>query len=119
MGTSVKIVDLIDRYVEITGCQIPKIVYTGLRKGEKLHEELFDPSEIHMSTVHPKIMMVNVDQSGEIKQEDKIKLKSITKTRASPKELKEYLKLTIHLIENRDTTKNLQVDNNQLIELGV
>lgn len=101
MGTSVKIVDLIDRYVKITGCQTPKIVYTGLRKGEKLREELFDPSEIYMPTEHPQITKVYVDQSGIITYRDKRKLQSIISIDTTPEELRDRLAKIIYMIENR------------------
>ena len=34
-----------------------QIVYTGLRAGEKLFEELFHPQESYQPTGHPKIML--------------------------------------------------------------
>lgn len=101
MGTSVKIVDLINRYVEITGCQTPKIIYTGLRKGEKLHEELFDPSESNRPTANPLITKVNVDKSGTITDRDKRELKFMIRIMTTPEELLDYLLKLIYTIENR------------------
>ncbi len=50
MGKPVRIVDLAERMIQLAGFR-PRvdvqIVFTGLRPGEKLYEELFDPSEIH------------------------------------------------------------------------
>ena len=49
MGKPVRIVDLAERMIQLAGFK-PRtdieIVFTGLRPGEKLFEELFDPSEV-------------------------------------------------------------------------
>ena len=49
MGKPVKIVDLAERMIQLAGYK-PRIdidiKFTGLRPGEKLYEELFDPSEV-------------------------------------------------------------------------
>jgi O-antigen biosynthesis protein WbqV len=49
MGKPVRIVDLAERMIQLAGYK-PRvdidIVFTGLRPGEKLYEELFDPSEL-------------------------------------------------------------------------
>jgi FlaA1/EpsC-like NDP-sugar epimerase len=63
MGKPVKIVDLARKMIRLAG-YIPeeeiKIVYTGLRPGEKLYEELLNKKEQTQSTHHPKIMVANV-----------------------------------------------------------
>lgn len=63
MGNPVKIVDLARKMIRLAG-YIPeediKIVYTGLRPGEKLYEELLNKKEQTQSTHHPKIMVANV-----------------------------------------------------------
>lgn len=49
MGKPVRIVDLAERMIQLAGHRPHteiEIVFTGLRPGEKLYEELFDPSEI-------------------------------------------------------------------------
>lgn len=49
MGKPVRIIDLAERMIQLAGYR-PRvdidIVFTGLRPGEKLYEELFDPSEV-------------------------------------------------------------------------
>jgi len=49
MGKPVRIADLAERMIQLAGYRPEidiKIVYSGLRPGEKLFEELFDPSEV-------------------------------------------------------------------------
>ena len=63
MGKSIKIVDLAKRMIQLSGLKEGKdidIVYSGLRPGEKLFEELLDDKENTMSTHHPKIMIAKV-----------------------------------------------------------
>jgi FlaA1/EpsC-like NDP-sugar epimerase len=45
--------------MEVSGRSAP-IVYTGLREGEKLHEELFGPGELDLRPSHPSISQVVV-----------------------------------------------------------
>lgn len=122
MGEQVRIIDLISRYVEMSGCQIPEIVYTGLREGEKLHEELFAPSEILLPTVNPRITKTNVDQSNAITAHDKVMLRAMVSTNLSPEELKQNLKSLINEIENRMTIPEksgvpVDVNNEELFEV--
>ncbi|GHE68755.1 MULTISPECIES: nucleoside-diphosphate sugar epimerase/dehydratase [Roseivirga] len=60
MGKSVKIVDLARRMIQLSGLVEGKdidIVFTGLRPGEKLYEELLDDNENNLATHNPKIMI--------------------------------------------------------------
>ncbi|GCD76890.1 capsular polysaccharide biosynthesis protein [Thermaurantimonas aggregans] len=67
MGESVKIVDLAKKMIKLSGLTLGKdieIVFTGLRPGEKLYEELLADKENNLPTHHPKIMKAknaNVD----------------------------------------------------------
>ena len=63
MGKSVKIVDLAKKMVKLSGLELGKdiqLVFTGLRPGEKLYEELLNNEENTQSTHHPKIMIAKV-----------------------------------------------------------
>ena len=63
MGEPVKITDLALKMIKLAGLQPDKdikIVYTGLRPGEKLYEELLNLGEITMPTHHPKIKIAQV-----------------------------------------------------------
>ncbi|MGF1636789.1 MAG: polysaccharide biosynthesis protein [Cyclobacteriaceae bacterium] len=60
MGKSVKIVDLARKMISLSGFQPGKeieIVYTGLRSGEKLYEEVLSSKENSMPTYHHKILI--------------------------------------------------------------
>ncbi|WP_207434970.1 polysaccharide biosynthesis protein [Sabulibacter ruber] len=63
MGDSIKIVDLAKKMIKLSGLTLGKdiqLVYTGLRPGEKLEEELFHENEAVQATDHPKIRLANV-----------------------------------------------------------
>jgi FlaA1/EpsC-like NDP-sugar epimerase len=63
MGRSVKIVDLANKMVQLSGMKIGRdidIVYTGLRDGEKLYEELLNNTENTVPTHHSKILIAKV-----------------------------------------------------------
>lgn len=57
MGEPVKIVDLAHDLIRLSGASTKqiKIVYTGLRPGEKLYEELLADGESTLPTHHPKV----------------------------------------------------------------
>lgn len=63
MGKSVKIVDLAQKMIKLSG-YIPnqdiEIKFTGLRPGEKLYEELLNDLENTLPTHHQKIMIAKV-----------------------------------------------------------
>jgi FlaA1/EpsC-like NDP-sugar epimerase len=62
MGEPVKIAYLAEQLIRLTGKKPGEdidIVYTGLRPGEKLYEELFHESERLAGTSHPKILLSN------------------------------------------------------------
>lgn len=71
MGEPVKIVDLAKEMVRLAGLTLDtdvKIVYSGLRAGEKLYEELFSDSETSEYTHHGKVRKAsfrNLDKNFE------------------------------------------------------
>ena len=70
MGEPVKILDLAKNLIRLSGLETErdiKIVFTGLRPGEKLFEELVLDGEHMGTTRHNKIRVL---QSGEVKYED-------------------------------------------------
>ena len=64
MGEPVKIAELANAMIQLSGL-IPgkdiQIVYTGLRPGEKLYEELLTDKETTLPTYHPKIKKALVE----------------------------------------------------------
>jgi FlaA1/EpsC-like NDP-sugar epimerase len=63
MGQSVKILDLARKMILLSGLKPGKdidIIFTGLRDGEKLFEELLNQSENTVPTHHEKIMIAKV-----------------------------------------------------------
>ena len=63
MGEPVKIADLAKRMIELSGLKVGEdidIVYTGLRPGEKLYEELLSNKENTKETPHDKIRVASV-----------------------------------------------------------
>lgn len=66
MGKSIKITDLARNMIRLAGYTSDeiKIVFTGLRPGEKLYEELLSQKEHVIETYHPKIMIARVDNSS-------------------------------------------------------
>ncbi len=65
MGKPVKIVDLAKKMIRLSGLEPGKevdIIFTGLREGEKLYEELLNDKENTIPTHHEKIMKARVDQ---------------------------------------------------------
>jgi FlaA1/EpsC-like NDP-sugar epimerase len=60
MGKSIKIVDLAKKMIKLSGLTLGKdiqLIFTGLRPGEKLYEELLSNEENTMPTHHPQILI--------------------------------------------------------------
>jgi FlaA1/EpsC-like NDP-sugar epimerase len=73
MGKSTKIVDLAKKMVKLSGLTLGKdiqIIYTGLRPGEKIFEELLNDQENSLQTHHEKIMI------GQVREYDYLETKS-------------------------------------------
>jgi FlaA1/EpsC-like NDP-sugar epimerase len=65
MGKSVKILELAEKMIWLSGLEPRKdidIVFTGLREGEKLYEELLNNFENTVRTHHDKIMIAKVQE---------------------------------------------------------
>ena len=60
MGKPVRIANLAQRMITLSGAKGCKIEFTGLRDGEKLYEEVLNDAEHTLPTVHPKIMVAKV-----------------------------------------------------------
>jgi FlaA1/EpsC-like NDP-sugar epimerase len=67
MGLSVKIKDLAERMIRLSGKEPEKdikIKYVGLRPGEKLYEELLADEENSLPTHHPRILVGKVKEQN-------------------------------------------------------
>lgn len=65
MGKAIKITDLAKKMIYLSGFEPGRdidIVYTGLREGEKLYEELLNNYEDTLPTHHSKIMIAKVKE---------------------------------------------------------
>lgn len=65
MGESVKIVDLAKNMIRLSGYEVGKeikIVYTGLRPGEKLYEEVLNKEEEILPTLYKRINRAKVQE---------------------------------------------------------
>ncbi len=60
MGQPVRIADLAQRMIHMSGAKDVEIAYSGLRDGEKLYEELLNDMELTKPTHHPKINIATV-----------------------------------------------------------
>lgn len=60
MGKPVRIADLAQRMIDLSGAKNVEIKFTGLRDGEKLYEEVLNDAEQTKPTVHPKIKVAAV-----------------------------------------------------------
>ncbi len=75
MGESVKIVDLAEKMIQLSGKKLGEeieIVFSGLREGEKLYEELLNNEENTLPTHHPKILIADVREEAYEEVKDKI-----------------------------------------------
>ena len=60
MGKPVKIADLANRMIKLSGAKNVKVEFTGLRPGEKLYEEVLNELEGTKPTFHEKIRIAEV-----------------------------------------------------------
>jgi FlaA1/EpsC-like NDP-sugar epimerase len=66
MGEPVKILDLARDMIRISGVDPDsiRVVFTGLRPGEKLYEEPLASGETRLATPHPKLFIVQPRNGG-------------------------------------------------------
>lgn len=79
MGKPVKIADMAQRMINLSGAKNVEIKYTGLRAGEKLYEKVLNEKESTKPSFHDKIRIANVreyDYTEESKQIDNLIEKS-------------------------------------------
>ena len=60
MGKPVRIADLAERMIRLSGAKDVKVEFTGLRAGEKLYEEVLNEEENTKPSFHEKIRIASV-----------------------------------------------------------
>ena len=76
MGQPVKIVKLAEKLITLSGMQPYEdidIVFTGLRPGEKMYEELFNEAETLLPTSHPRIKSAQSQPVDKAFMDDQVK----------------------------------------------
>ncbi|WP_372683010.1 polysaccharide biosynthesis protein [Desulfosarcina sp.] len=76
MGQPVKIVKLAEKLITLSGMQPYEdidIVFTGLRPGEKMYEELFNQAETLLPTSHPRIKSAQSQPVDKAFMDDQVK----------------------------------------------
>jgi FlaA1/EpsC-like NDP-sugar epimerase len=66
MGQQVRILDLAEDLIRLSGLEPGKdieIVFTGIRPGEKLSEDLWEEDVTYQKTAHPEIFRVGAEES--------------------------------------------------------
>lgn len=95
MGKPVKIADLAQRMINLSGAKGVKIQYTGLRAGEKLYEEVLNAKETTLPSFNKKIRIAKVREYDYFDVEKQIEeLISISKSyddMATVKKMKEIV----------------------------
>ena len=95
MGQSIKILDLAKKMIALAGLEEGKdieVAITGLRPGEKMHEELLSKNESMLPTHHQKIMRANTPPS--LTSSDLIEIHSL----AAKKGEHEATRLLLHTL---------------------
>ena len=75
MGKPVRIADLAQRMIDLSKAKNVKVVFTGLRDGEKLYEEVLNDAELTKPTHHAKIKIAAVreyDYADALKNEEEL-----------------------------------------------
>lgn len=98
MGEPVKILDLAHKMIQLSGKKVDediKVVFSGLREGEKLFEELLNDFETVKITHHPKIKIAQVHPSSYHKIHSQIELFTDLINHNSENELVGHLKVMV------------------------
>ncbi len=95
MGQPVKIVDLAKRMIKLSGARNIDIVFTGLRDGEKLYEEVLNNEEKTLPTFHPKIKVAKVREVEYSEVEKQVTQLIASLDYASDMELVEQMKVIV------------------------
>ncbi len=109
MGEPVRIVDLAKDMIRLSGQRYPEdidIVFTGLRPGEKLYEELFYETEQNACRIHEKILRAPRESEGNIATADRELQLLLSHLNAGREELREVLwQVAARIVERNSATQ--------------
>lgn len=114
MGKPVKIAEMVKRLIKVHGFRTPEdieVIHTGLRKGEKIIEELYARNEDLKVTNNKKIFIIKNHPSSENKRAYDKLMRSLLKCKkhlssASTKAVRLWLKNPLrHVIKPSQTTR--------------
>ncbi|MFA6096777.1 MAG: nucleoside-diphosphate sugar epimerase/dehydratase [Candidatus Paceibacterota bacterium] len=118
MGEQIKIVDLAREMIKLSGFKPDEdmpIVFTGVRPGEKLYEEILTPKEGTVATKNNKIFIAKLAATDERKLNDGMgKLKNIMYN-SNGAEIKRVLKELVPSysgVSNVESGKSIKSENN-------
>jgi len=111
MGESVKIVDLANKMIRLSGLTVGKdieITFTGLRPGEKLYEELLNNSENTIPTHNKQIMIAKVQSNDLLNVNEEIsKLIQLFYTQDNVKIVQQLKSIVPEYISNNSIYESL------------
>lgn len=108
MGHSVKINQLAKRMIKLSGKSDIKIIYTGLRPGEKLYEEMLNDEEQVLPTSHERIKIAKVREYNFDKvEQDILSLIEIAKSYDAAKTVKTLKSIVPEYVPQNPEYKNL------------
>lgn len=107
MGEPIKIKDLAEKMIQLSG-KIPhkdiEIIYTGLRPGEKLYEELLADNAKTLPTYHRKILIAQDPEPCEKKVEDFVSQLKNKKFTSKHQVIEFFKELVPEFIEEEENT---------------
>lgn len=112
MGDPVKIVDLARNMIILSGYEPGEdieIVFTGVRPGEKLHEELFTAEEKINTTSHERILIAHPEEIDEVSLEKFLRLVSRPDWKPEVEEVEEALRIVLPGFRAKEGYRKVQV----------
>ncbi|MBB6097845.1 FlaA1/EpsC-like NDP-sugar epimerase [Deinobacterium chartae] len=95
MGQPVRIADLAQDLIQLTGAQGVEVVFTGMRPGEKLYEELLTTAENITATEHSEIFVAELEQPDPQWVRNQVQRLEDAARRWSPEDVRRLLRETV------------------------
>lgn len=103
MGNPVKVADLAQRLIELSGAENISIKFTGLREGEKLFEEILDDNEESVEHLHPRIKVAKVREYSYEEANEKLDLLAKISQTGSDMDIVAYMKRIVPEYKSRNS----------------